>query len=101
MNVYDTSDRQAVGAQTVDQDSLRALQLFQAFRNFTGDQTYTNTDSNPSGANGAYIIANPDGSASVVGRSSSNLQAGASLNGLLRNPWMLLGLGFVAWKFLK
>jgi hypothetical protein len=105
MGVYDTTDRQAVGVQTVDQDSLRALQLFQAFRNFSGDQTYNNTDSIPSGPNGAFVIANPDGTASVVGRSTSNVQggarAGSGLDAILGNPLMLLGLGFMAWKLLK
>lgn len=101
MSVYDTRDRQAVGVQTVDQDSLRALQLFQAFRSLTGDQTYSNTDATPSGPNGAYIIANPDGTASIVGRSTSNVQSGAVVNSMLANPLVWLGLGFVVFKLLK
>jgi len=100
-SAYDTTDRQAVGAQTVDADSLRALQLFQAFRNLTGDQTLTTTDSVPSGPNGAYVIANPDGTASIVGRSTSNVQGGFSLGALKASPLLLIGLGFIAWKLLK
>ena len=97
--VYDTSDRNAAAVQTVDQDSLRALQLFQAFRGLAGDQTLVTTDSVPSGPNGAYIIANPDGTASVVGRSTSNVQQqGAGLNALFSNPLFWLGLGFFLLK---
>ncbi len=101
MSVYDTSDRQALGVQTIDQDSLRALQLFQAFRNFSGDQTYNNTDAVPSGPNGAFVIANPDGTASVVGRSTSNVQASAGLGSIMSNPLLMIGLGLLVWKLVK
>lgn len=54
------------------------------------DQTYTNDDYLPANQTGQYIIANPDGSYSQVGRSVSNLQPIQGVTGFTITPGMVL-----------
>lgn len=64
------------------------------------DQTYTNTDGYVANAPNQFVIANPDGSYSTVGRSQSNLQ-GVNSPGMQLSPLMLLLGGFLLFKLLK
>jgi hypothetical protein len=54
------------------------------------DQTYANDDFLPSNQTGQYIIANPDGSFSQVGRSVSNLQTVQGVPGFVLTPGMVV-----------
>jgi len=62
------------------------------------DQTYLNDDAYASSATNQFVIANPDGSYSQVGRSVSN-QQGVAAAGI--SPLILLLGGFLLFKLLK
>jgi t-SNARE complex subunit (syntaxin) len=63
------------------------------------DQTYATDDAYIQQGTNQFIIANPDGTYSQVGRSVSNVQSVPV--GLLQNPLVLLGLAFVVFKLVK
>lgn len=96
-----------VAAQTAQADEERTKRAFIGFLSSAlgVDQTYTNDDAFAQNAPGQYIIANPDGSYSQVGRSVSNLNSStAQVAGFAVTPGLLIigaVLAFVAIRALK
>jgi hypothetical protein len=64
------------------------------------DQTYATDDGYISNAPGQYIIANPDGTYSQVGRSVSS-QQGITAGGMVITPVMLALLAVAAYVIFK
>lgn len=88
-------------AQVQQSDEERTKRLFVGFLSSAlgVDQTYSGSDQHIASAPDQYVIANPDGSYSVVGRSRSNLQSPAVATGI--SPLLLLGGLFMLWKLVK
>lgn len=63
------------------------------------DQTYLNDDAYAANGVNQFVIANPDGTYSQVGRSVSNQQGVAAAGGI--SPIVLLIGGFFLFKLLK
>ena len=89
-----------VSAQTQQADIERTKRAFVGFLGSVlgVDQTYANEDQYVGNAPGQYVIANPDGTYSAMGRSSSNLQSVAP--GFAITPALIL-IGLVAFFALK
>jgi hypothetical protein len=90
--------------QTAAQDQLRTSRAFIGFLSSAlgVDQTMPGEDGQASNAPGIYVVANPDGTFSTVGRSTSNVQGtGSKVAGLVLSPTLLLillGVGFLILK---
>lgn len=91
---------------TIEQDDERAMRMFVGlFRSLLGqDQTDPYLDADPTGERLVqFQIANPDGTASIVGKPVSNVQQGAqpmpvTVGGV---PLSWLVLGAAAWLILR
>lgn len=99
--VYTTSGLTAEQVQQADEERTK-----RAFIGFLSsavglDQTYANDDPFVGQQTGQYVIANPDGSYSVQGRSASNQQSitGAA-SGLVITPGLLV-VGFLLFLALR
>jgi t-SNARE complex subunit (syntaxin) len=82
----------SLNADQVNQaDQERTKRLFVGFLSSAlgVDQNYTSEDAYISNAPGQFVIANPDGTVSQVGRSVSNVQ-GLGAAGLTLSPMLLL-----------
>jgi hypothetical protein len=98
-----------LAAATADQESMADAQ--RAFRVFVGlgssilglDQTYAGDDAVPANQTRQYMIANPDGSASVQGQPYSNQQSllGTTAGGLVISPVLLILGAVVAYLVLS
>jgi hypothetical protein len=89
-----------VMAQSED-DTTRAMRFFVGLGNsITGnDQTYVGTDGYAVNSAGQYMIANPNGTQSVLGLSRSNLQG---VQGAAAPSLITLGLiGFLIYHVMK
>lgn len=99
------NDTQGLTADQVNQaDTERTKRLFVGFLSSAlgVDQTFANDDMNPTNAPGQYIVANPDGTYSTIGRSQSNLNSAQSPinSGLVITPGLIL-LAVAAFFLLK
>lgn len=75
MYLQDTEGLTADQVNAADQE--RTKRLFVGFLSSAlgVDQTFATDDLNPTNAPGQYIVANPDGTYSTVGKSQSNLNS--------------------------
>lgn len=92
-----------IQAATYDADTERTKRAFVGFLSSAlgVDQTYANEDQYVSNAPGQYIIANPDGTYSQVGRSTSSQNQGSALGGLVLTPTLLILVAVAAYVILK
>lgn len=100
MTVYNVNGMDS--AQVAQADEDRTKRLFVGFLTSAlgVDQTYNGADQVIASAPDQYVIANPNGSYSVLGRSQSNLQSpAASVAGL--SPLVLLGGLFLLFTLAK
>jgi hypothetical protein len=84
----------SVNSVNLESDTTTTNRLFAGFLNSIvgADNNYIGEDSHVNNPAGQYVIANPDGSVSVLGQAQSNLQSTRIATG---SPplLMLLGLG--------
>lgn len=89
--------------QTAQADQQRTARAFVGlFATALGvDQNYTGEDANPTNSNqSTNVIANPDGTFSIIGKPASNLQGTQGQGGAM-SPALLLTLAVVAYLVLN
>ncbi len=89
-----------VADQAQSADEERTKRLFVGFlASVLGvDQTMNGADSVPAQRTGQYIVGNPDGTYSVQGQSSSNLNTQSTVAGFPVGLLLLAGLAYVVLK---
>lgn len=92
----------SVNSVTQQTDASVTTRLFAGFLNSIvgAENNYVGEDASVGNPTGQYVIANPDGSVSVVGQARSNLQ-GASMPTGTPPLLMLLGIGALIYFALK